>query len=166
MVNAYSPPHGALASNGSLVHRSPRSHIGGGIAAQRSYLQSQHSIDSDNTIQAFLLKDSCGQIVKTQKILEKEHDRVEKVKKARENAVQIAMEKSAKLILKERRYESNVKRHEKLMQEEELYRNEKFATIDEKRKDRRQFTIDHDKHLDKLGIERYHKDKEAIEEHI
>ena len=91
---------------------------------------------------------------------------MEKVKKARENAVQIAMEKSAKLILKERRYDSNVKRHEKLMQEEEEYRVEKFATVNEKRKERRQYTIDHDQHLDKLGLDRYKKDQKAVEEHI
>jgi len=47
-------------------------------------------------------------------MLEREQDRVEKVKRARENAIQIAMEKSAKMILKERRYESNAKRHSKL----------------------------------------------------
>ena len=61
------------------------------------------------------MKDSCGQIVKTRKMLEREQDRVEKVKRARENAIQIAMEKSAKLILKERRYESNTKRHAKML---------------------------------------------------
>ena len=74
-------------------------------------MNSTHSIDSDNTIQAFFVKDSCGQIVKTKKVLEREQDRIEKVKRARENAVQLAMEKTAKLILQERKYESNTKRH-------------------------------------------------------
>ena len=62
MVNAYSPPPNALNSNGSIMNKSPRSHmaINTGAAANRGMLQSQHSIDSDNTIQAFLLKDSCG----------------------------------------------------------------------------------------------------------
>ena len=57
------------------------------------------------------MKDSCGQIVKTKRVLEREQDRVEKVKRAREKALDLAMEKTAKLILKERRYESNAKRH-------------------------------------------------------
>ena len=104
--------------------------------------------------------------MKTKKILEKEQDRVEKVKKARENAVQIAMEKTAKLILKERRYESNTKRHAKLMADEESYRNDKFATIADQRKQRRQYTKDHDAKLDRLGIERYRRDQKEVEEHI
>ena len=45
------------------------------------------------------MKDQCGQIIKTKRILEREQDRVEKVKRARENALNIAMEKSAKLML-------------------------------------------------------------------
>jgi len=52
-------------------------------------LQSNHSLDSDHTIQNFFLKDSCGQIVKTKKMLEKEKERVQKVQRARENALNI-----------------------------------------------------------------------------
>jgi len=48
-------------------------------------------------------------------MIERQQDRVEKVKRAREKALQNELEKSAKLILKERRYESNVKRHQKMM---------------------------------------------------
>jgi hypothetical protein len=87
-------------------------------------MASTQSVDSDNTIHAFLMKDSCGQIVKTKRILEKEQERVEKVKRARENALNLAMEKSAQLILKERRYESNTKRHEKTQAEESVYRRD------------------------------------------
>ena len=72
------------------------------------------------------MKDKCGQIVKTKKIIEREQDRVEKVKKAREKAIQNAMEKSAKLILQERRYESNTKRFEKELEMAELDRRERF----------------------------------------
>ena len=72
------------------------------------------------------MKDKCGQIVKTKKIIERENDRVEKVKKAREKAMQNAMEKSAKLILQERRYESNTKRYEKEFEMAELDRRERF----------------------------------------
>ena len=72
------------------------------------------------------MKDKCGQIVKTKKIIDRENDRVEKVKKAREKAVQNAMEKSAKLILQERRYESNTKRFEKELEMAELDRRERF----------------------------------------
>jgi len=54
---------------------------------QRSFLGSQRSIETDNTIQAFLLKDTCGHIVKTKKLLEKEQDRVEKVKRVREKSL-------------------------------------------------------------------------------
>lgn len=48
-------------------------------------------------------------------MIERQQNRVEKVKRAREKALQNEMEKSAKLILKERRYESNAKRHEKMI---------------------------------------------------
>ena len=72
------------------------------------------------------MKDKCGQIVKTKKIIDRENDRVEKVKRAREKAVQNAMEKSAKLILQERRYESNTKRFEKELEMAELDRRERF----------------------------------------
>ena len=67
-------------------------------------------------------------------MLEREQDRVEKVKRARENALALAMEKSAKLILKERKYESNTKRHAKMVKEEDDYRTEKFQSIQETRK--------------------------------
>ena len=72
------------------------------------------------------MKDKCGQIVKTKKIIDREQDRVEKVKKAREKAIQNAMEKSAKLILQERRYESNTKRFEKELEMAELDRRERY----------------------------------------
>ena len=70
-------------------------------------------------------------------MLEREQDRVEKVKRARENAIQIAMEKSAKMILKERRYESNAKRHQKMVDEESAWRNSKYEEINEARKGKR-----------------------------
>jgi len=41
------------------------------------------------------------------------------------------MEKSAKLILKERRYESNTKRHEKMMNEDKDFMCEKFGSLEE-----------------------------------
>jgi hypothetical protein len=83
------------------------------------------------------MKDSCGQIVKTKKILEKELERVEKVKRAREKALVVAMEKSAQLILKERKYESSIKRHNAMQQEESLMRKDWFESIYEKRDGRR-----------------------------
>ena len=52
------------------------------------------------------------------------------------------MEKSAKLILKERKYHSNIKRHEKMMKEENLYRTEKFEELNDVRRDKKQITID------------------------
>ena len=50
-------------------------------------------------------------MVKTQKLVDWQHDRVEKVKKVRENAVNIAMEKSAKHILHEKKLARNEKRY-------------------------------------------------------
>ena len=76
------------------------------------------------------------------------------------------MEKSAKLILKERRYESNAKRHEKFQAAEQSFRREAFMTINEHRSQRRQHTIDHDAKLDRLGVERYKKDTKDVEEYI
>ena len=90
------------------------------------------------------MKDKCGQIVKTKKIIDREQDRVEKVKKAREKAIQNAMEKSAKLILQERRYESNTKRFEKELEMAELDRRERFLSLNVGRNERRQKTIEAD----------------------
>lgn len=39
------------------------------------------------------------------------------------------METSAKLILKERRYDSNMKRHQKMQKEDEIFRNDKFDQL-------------------------------------
>ena len=124
---------------------------------------SQHSIDSDNTIQAFFLKDQCGQIIKTKKVLEREQDRVEKVKRAREKALNNAMEKSAKLILNERKYESNIKRHNKLMAEEDSYRQDHFLTLTEKRSEVKQIFTEHNDKLDQLGYVRYKRDLSEVE---
>ena len=53
------------------------------------------------------------------------------------------MEKSAKLILKERRYESNTKRHEKLMAEESEWRRDHYNELSEKRSDKLRYTKEH-----------------------
>ena len=124
---------GLAASNVSINQRSPRSVISPAKNA-RTYLKSHHSLESDNTIQNFLMKNQCGKIIKTEQILAREQDRVEKVRRARENAIQIAMEKEAKLILKERKYESNTKRHEKLLDEESNYQKDKFHSLQQIRK--------------------------------
>jgi len=153
-----SAPQNQLHSNASIP-RSPHSQAPQKNSAyKRGFLMSNHSIDSDNTIQNFLMKDSCGVIVKTKKMIEREQDRVEKVRRARENALQIAMEKSAKLILKERRYESNAKRHEKMVEVEGSYRAEKFQQVNDKRYENKQRTIEHDTQLNELGFERYKSD--------
>lgn len=47
------------------------------------------------------------------------------------------MEKSARLMLKERKYESNTKRHQKMVKEEDDYRIEKFQSLAEQRKQKR-----------------------------
>lgn len=101
--------------------------------------------------------------MKTRHILEREHDRVEKVKKARESSVQIAMETSAKLILKERRYDSNMKRHQKMQKEDEIFRNDKFDQLIEQRREKRNTTIEEDIHLNQLGYERFKKDRKDVE---
>ena len=88
------------------------------------------------------------------------------MKRARENALSIAMEKSARLMLKERKYESNTKRHQKMVKEEDDYRNEKFQSLAEQRKQKRQTTIEHDEYLDKLGYDRYKKDNRTRESDI
>ena len=68
-------------------------------------------------------------MVKTKQMLDRQEARVAKVKRARENAVANAMEKTAKLTLKERRYESNTKRHQKMMIDDQSYRTEMFGSI-------------------------------------
>ena len=90
------------------------------------------------------MKDSCGQIVKTKKILEKEQDRIEKVKKAREKALDNAMERSAKLMLKERRYESNTKRHQQQVEFEKEERDAMFGEINATRDDKKRMRKEHD----------------------
>ena len=75
------------------------------------------------------MKDQCGKIIKTEAILAREQDRVDKLKRARENAIQIAMEKEAKLIIKERKYDDNIKRHQKLVEEISDYQKGKFQGL-------------------------------------
>ena len=104
--------------------------------------------------------------MKTKQLLEREQERVEKVKRAREKAVANAMEKSAHLILKERRYHTNLKRHNKMMAEEESFRVQHFYDLTEKRNEARQFTLENDQRLDDLGYDRYKKDMSEIEEHV
>ena len=86
-MHNYNSPPGVLGSQASLNKQSPRSVAPNYKKAARSFLKSNHSIDSDNTIQNFMMKDSDGKIIKTKHMLEREHDRVEKVKKARESSV-------------------------------------------------------------------------------
>ena len=112
------------------------------------------------------MKDKCGQIVKTKKIIDRENDRVEKVKRAREKAVQNAMEKSAKLILQERRYESNTKRFEKELEMAELDRRERFQSLNMGRNERRQRTLEADQMLEDKGHRRYKKDHREIEKRL
>ena len=97
-------------------------------------------------------------------MLERQQDRVEKVKRAREKALQNEMEKSAKLILKERRYESNTKRHEKMMQEESEWRRDHYLELSEKRADRMRYTKEHNDKLDMMGFKRYLKDDREVNE--
>ena len=73
------------------------------------------------------------------------------------------MEKSAKLILNERKYESNTKRHQAMVKEEDDYRTEKYAQYNDTRKEKRQRTIDHDDHINELGYVRYKKDNKRRE---
>lgn len=73
------------------------------------------------------------------------------------------MEKSAKLILKERKYESNTKRFEKMMKEESEYKKDLYQELAEKRSERLRFTKEHDKRLDELGVQRYKRDKKEVE---
>lgn len=86
------------------------------------------------------------------------------MKRAREKALQNELEKSAKLILKERRYESNAKRHEKLRVEESEWRKDHYLELTEKRSDRLRFTKEHNDKLDVLGYKRYLKDDKEVNE--
>ena len=76
------------------------------------------------------------------------------------------MEKTAKLILNERRYESNTKRHQKHLEDESMYRKDQFESLKEKRMERRQVVKEHDQRLGQKGYERYKKDHKAIEENV
>ena len=97
-------------------------------------------------------------------MLERQQDRVEKVKRAREKALQNELEKSAKLILKERRYESNTKRHEKMISEEVEWRKDHYIELTEKREDKLRFTKEHNDKLDMLGYKRYLRDDKEVNE--
>lgn len=59
-----------------------------------------------------------------------------------------------------------MKRHAKMMKEEQLYRTEKFEELNESRKDKRQITIEEDLRLKQLGYERFKKDTKDVEESI
>lgn len=99
-------------------------------------------------------------------MLERQQERVEKVKRAREKALQNEMEKSAKLILKERRYESNTKRHEKMLAEDAEWRKDHYNELSEKRSDRLRYTKEHNDKLDQMGYRRYLRDDREINEKV
>ena len=169
VVNYDTRPHGQFASIYSTANaKSPKSMAAykTGSAAHRGLMASNHSIDSDNTIQAFLMKDSCGQIVKTKKVLEREQDRIEKVKRVRDKAIANELEKSAKLILKERRYMSNTKRHEKEQIDIENDRSQAIQDVIDKRTNVRQITLEKDAELDDKGYSRYRKDHREVEQQM
>ena len=77
--------------------------VNDGMGVPTSIMQSTQSIETSNTIDNFFKRDSNGIVKKTQKLLDWEKDRVEKVRKVRDNAVQIAMERTAKQILREKK---------------------------------------------------------------
>ena len=101
----HSPEVGGQPGFGSIIasnpansphhHKSPRSQAAApytvtaaaNSTAPRGFLNSQQSVDSEGTIAAFFTKDRDGQLIKTQKMLERQQDRVEKVKRAREKAL-------------------------------------------------------------------------------
>ena len=72
------------------------------------------------------------------------------------------MEKSATQILRERKYESKIKRHKAMMQQESIKKMDYFDTVYEKRNDRRKYTLEVDQELDRKGYDRYQKDTKEI----
>ena len=76
------------------------------------------------------------------------------------------MEKTAKLILKERKYDSNMKRYQKVQKEETEYRHHKFDQVKDSRCEKFQLTVDEGMRLHQLGYERYKRDAKDVEKEI
>ena len=76
------------------------------------------------------------------------------------------MEKNARLILKERRYQSTLKKHEKALREEAHYREDQFFTINEERERARKSTLDKAQKFDDLSYVRFKKDTKDVESRV
>ena len=87
-------------------------------------MQSTASINSTDA--GFFRRESNGSIKKTQKLLEWEQNRVAKVREARDRAVVIAMEKTAKQILVEKKKDVNEKRYHDMLKDEAMIREARF----------------------------------------
>ena len=76
-----------MAQNGGFPSRAARSMVNEGMGVPTSIMQSTQSIETQNTIDHFFKRDSNGIVRKTQKLIDWEKDRVDKVRKVRDNAV-------------------------------------------------------------------------------
>lgn len=84
----------------------------------------------------------------------------------RDTAVQLAMERNAKQILREKRQEKNSMRYRSQLKDEEKYREGRFEEEKDKRLKARRQTIDANEELDKLGYKRFNVDFRATEQKI
>ncbi len=73
----------------------------------------------------------------------------------RDKAVQLALEKSAKQILHDRKLEQNEKRYQQQLLDEAMDRTMRFEEADTKRKQAMDIVIENNRELDKLGYQRF-----------
>ena len=91
-------------------------------------MQSTHSIETQNTIDNFFKRETNGVVKKTQKVIDWEQNRVDKVRRVRDKAVQLAMERTAKQILHDKKLEKNEKRFHGQLKDEAAFRQQRFES--------------------------------------
>ena len=103
---------------------------------------------------------------KTQKIVDKQQIRLERVRQARDRQVSLAMEKTAKWLIKEKKLEKNEKRYQKQLKDEAEYREQQFEDEQKKRALNLEKTIEKGKKIDELGHKHFKIDIRQTEKRI
>ena len=119
---------GANSLHKTIFTRSPNS-LGGGMDG-KGLISSQKSVDSTDTIRAFFNQGGT-KVQKARRVTEKEHERVRRVQRARENAMGLAVEAQAKHILREKKEAKNEKRYKQYMASEAEDARARFEELKE-----------------------------------
>ena len=147
----------------TVFTRSPNS-LGGGLD-NKGLVSSQKSVDSTDTIRAFFNQGGT-KVQKARRVTEKEHERVRRVQRARENAMSLAVEAQARHILREKKEAKNEKRYKQYKADEGSINQARFDELKEQREEKLLSVRKGEQELDDKGHRRYGEDMRRVEESI